>query len=349
MTLNKLVLSTITLAASAAAYAATSTGLAPFDIRADNAPGTWEFNLAGMYLKPTSSSLLDYADVTTTSGSNTATNVNTLKPSYGFGFELGFGYIFPDSAVDAQFNWTHYNHSTQTTNTAPVNSFLTTIDGRQYIPGSTTNITSYAGFGQNAADADVGYHLSIGTRLSTRLFAGLRYAKINSSLTDTYAGAELPFAGYPSGQFSQTDAYYSKFTGIGPRTGVDASYNWGNGLGLAAHAAAALLIGRSEASQFVALNRTSRSLMNQAQFNAADQTRIVPEVDAKLGVNYSFPIPKDRYQFTIEGGYQATQYIKALNNINVLYNFVTGAIPSSTETLSGLGFSGPYLSLNLNI
>ncbi len=331
-----------TLAASLGAYAALPTGAAPFQVVVPNLKSGLEFTLKGFYLQPTNSDL-DYAtsSITTTvdDATNTATNVSTLDPGYNLGFAIGLGYVFPNSGNDAQINWTHFNHTDN--DSAPfvnaLNGSITVITraGNSYeFDGGTGNSSNDVKY--DAVDLDMGQYLSIGTRLQTRLFAGLRYAQIKSDLTDTYMGHSGFATTFVS--YNEVDSFNSKFTGIGPRFGVDATYHVGNCFGVVGHVAAALLVGRVDTSSGATYSSSGESTSSFST-TADNQTRVVPAFDAKLGIDYSWPINNDASSFTVEAGYQATQYVDAIDRVT------TGDL-AGVRTTSGVGFNGPYLSLN---
>ncbi len=340
----------VTLAASLGAYAALPTGAAPFQVVVPNLKSGIEFTLEGLYLQPTNSDL-DYAtSITSFAGSDsTATNISTVDPDYDFGFRIGLGYIFPDSGNDVQASWTHFSHST--TDSAGFSGLgldVITRAGREFFGDSDTdNVTasSNADFKYDTVDLDVGQYISVGTRLQTRLFMGLRYAQVKNNLTDTYTGAftvtGAPGATLVDPAFSDVENYNSKFTGIGPRFGVDATYHVGNCFGVVGHVAAALLVGRVETSTNLSYSASDTPSISSLSVNADNQTRVVPAFDAQLGIDYTWPISNNASSLTIEAGWQVTQYIDAIDRLNT-----TTDGDSVTRVTSNVGFDGPYLSLN---
>ncbi len=342
----------VTMAASLGAYAALPTGAAPFQVVVPNMKSGIEFTLEGLYLQPTNSDF-DYATsiVSSSGSSSTATNISTVDPDYDLGFRIGLGYIFPDSGNDVQASWTHFSHNnTDSINFGNGSTFdVITRAGSEYTSNdnSVTNlaVSSDADFKYDAVDLDVGQYISVGTRLQTRLFAGLRYAQVRNDLTDTYAG---DFSGAGDGTpallapipFSDVEVYNSKFTGIGPRFGVDATYHVGNCFGIVGHVAAALLVGRVETSTNLSFQESGVS-PSSVSVTADNQTRVVPAFDAQLGIDYTWPISNNASSFTVEAGYQATQYVDAIDRLNTTFD---GS--PVTRVTSGVGFNGPYLSLN---
>jgi len=307
-------------ASSLGAYAAVPTGAAPFQVVVPNLKSGIELTLEGMYLQPTNSDLV-YSNASTFP-SNTVTNTQTssVKPNYDLGFRVGFGYIFPDSGNDVQVSWTHFDHNS--------------TDSYTYIPepvfssGVTKTNSGDASFKYDAVDLDMGQYLSIGTRLQTRVFVGVRGAQLKSDMTGTFA--------YPSATPTPgVSVRNSKFTGIGPRMGIDTSYHVGDCFGIVSHFATALLVGNVDNSQVFTSEGQGGNITN----NTTDtQTRVVPAFDAKLGVDYSIPFKNNASSLSIEGGYQVTQYVD-----------VQDRITDGVTKTSSIGFNGPYLSLNFKV
>jgi len=324
-----LVVAGITLS-SLSASAAVFTGAAPFQIVVPNLKSGLELTLEGLYIKPSNSDLV-YAN--TTSGTSTNINIyqNAVKPAYNFGFGVGLGYVFPNSGNDVQVKWTHFNHDTSNTiNLNPVPA------------GTVANRSSNASFKQEAMDLDVGQYMSIGTRLQTRLFAGLRGVQLGNDVTMNQVVTDQEQSSTIAGTFN------SKFTGIGPRVGIDTSYHVGDGFGVAAHLATALLVGQVEtgANGVLTTQKGSETLITVASATTDKQTRVVPAFDAKLGVNYSVPFKNNASSMTIEAGYQVTQYVGAIDRVHVAS---ADDLSNATLKTSSVGFSGPYLSLNFKL
>jgi hypothetical protein len=158
----------------------------------------------------------------------------------------------------------------------------------------TVNYT-YLRSGENASlDLD-DVNLELGQRLTTaafdvRLFSGVGYGHLN------YA-ADMST---PTNRQSVTGLFH----GFGPRMGLDARYQLGNCscFGLDTHLNTSLLVGTI----------TTRS---QNQFGAAisdSMNGIVPEVNAKLGIDYTVP-SSNKSAFGVEVGYQTNNYLNAFN------------------------------------
>lgn len=125
------------------------------------------------------------------------------------------------------------------------------------------------------ANVEVGQRLTTGA-FDVRLFSGIRYSHLNYELDKSLT---------------------SLFHGFGPRLGIDTRYQLGNCLGLDTHLNASFLAGTV----------STRSAEISSTIN-----RIVPEVDAKLGIDYTYPM-QGKSAFAVEVGYQSNNYFNAFN------------------------------------
>lgn len=389
-----LVLATTSLTVSLGAFAAIPTDAALFELVVPNLKSGLDITLEGLLLQPGNSDV-DYATTyTVTTAANT--HVQSVDPSYDVGFRVGLGYTFPESGNDVQTAWTHFN-STDTHSLTlapgsvllprlyalPLAAFDNTIFDFVYPPdvrqvfsifgSQEVSATSTVETKLDAIDLDVGQYMDVGTRLRMRLFGGLRFARVSSDLSSEFhqnsSGAYINFPGITfTNTFSINEQLNSKFTGMGPRVGVDSVYHVGNCFGVVARAAVALLVGETQSDGKFTSSSTHTDLPNDSltvlQFaaartlNSADSDRIVPVLDAKLGLNYSFTFD-NQSMLTIEAGYQATQYVDAIDRLDI-QSEAPNAYPenpsapvpvpvSFTRTTSSIGFGGPYLSLNWKV
>jgi hypothetical protein len=157
----------------------------------------------------------------------------------------------------------------------------------------------------DAADLEIGQRLTSGA-FDLRLFSGLRYAHLNYSLD---MGNQQP----------STSLYH----GFGPRMGADARYQLGcSCFGLDTHLNTSLLAG---------------SVSSKSAKLSESMNRVVPELDAKLGVDYTSPVSRtDKSAFVVEVGYQTSNYFSALNS-----NVVSG---SGDANLDGVYAEVKYYS-----
>lgn len=159
----------------------------------------------------------------------------------------------------------------------------------------------------DAANLEIGQRLTTGA-FDVRLFTGLRYAHLNYSMDASTPGNTLTLT--------------NLFHGVGPRMGVDTRYQLGGCFGLDAHVNTALMVGK--------VNTTAQ---NNLFGVSASMNRIVPELDAKAGIDYTYPLPGcNKSVIAIELGYQTSNYFNTFN----------------TDYIRGSGdanFDGAYLDI----
>jgi len=345
---NKLILSLAVagLAASMGAYATAPTGAAPFQVIVPDKEAGLGISGAALYLQPTSSGLsfLTAYDDNNSTASVVSDSNSIVNPNYAFGFNVGLSYVFPNSGNDMQINWTHFNQSTSRAVGLVASSTQYAItslgfDSKEFDSLSGTGTASSdVSFKYDSIDLDMGQYIAMGTRFEARLFAGLRYAQIKNDISNIYTGQD-------TGSLTDVETLDSKFTGIGPRIGVDTTYHLYNCLGVVTHFATSLLVGRTETSgnAYIAYTDTEGVAYSESYaVSEANQTRVVPAIDAKLGFDYTFKYNNNaKSYFDVEAGYQVTQYIDAIDRLNG--NYYGGSSSAS------VGFNGPYLSLSVKI
>ena len=386
-----LILAGATLVASVGAFADVLRNNAlPFAVNVPNIRSGFEFNVEGLFLK-SSNSDLDYGFITgNDDNGNAQTNLVTVKPDTDFGWGIGVGYVFPDSGNDVQLSWMGFDHTHRSSSSYLESSYsgpgpflntpyglninLADPDGDFDVPSDSQDVTTASGqakFKLSVVDLDVGQYVDVGDRLQLHPFAGLRFARVENNLRGQYGSVD-PID--PDVIYTEDDAFNSRFSGIGPLLGADANYNLGGGVHVAAHVATTLLVGKVDTDSRFASTQSnearvitsvqsplfaqlSEQITDSASIESADVTRVVPSLDAKLGLNYSYQFDCDSV-VTVEGGYKVTQYIDAVDRLDTSsgqqatpQSFIGGSGSSAiaTRNTSNVGFSGPYVKLAVKL
>lgn len=362
---TKLFLATLCFISSAPVLADGYKGEAPplVPVTIPNFNGGFEFTLGAIYMRPTSSNLtyLGVNTITTVTGTPSFTgstwNESSINPGYDWGFVLGLGYVFPNTANDVKLDWMyfHNNYSNSTGlvggpsgTTIDVISFP--VDDHSLSSGDTLNASAKVEYDFDAVDLTFGQYINIGPRLQTRLFAGLRYMRLNSDLTTSVTHADV-IGGVLSELEYNNGSLNSSFNGLGPLFGMRADYYLGMGFGLSGAFDAALLVGNlsfsgnelfvvtaSDDGVFSVSSRTVNDL------NWDSQNTVSPAFDGKFGLNY-------KYQFNngtlvaLELGYQVTKYIDVVEQMD---RGGTSATYFDTD-VTNFGLNGPYLTLNVKV
>lgn len=175
---------------------------------------------------------------------------------------------------------------------------------------------------------------------------------------------------------------HSKFNGIGPRFGFDLSYNFCGGFGLVGSLSAALLVGEVDSSfgeriltagEFSGLGinidgvsgitvtdgaTIAATAFDPAAFDVLfaddtglvsfhhpDETRVVPNIDAKLGVDWTYQFCNcSRSKLTIEAGYLVSHYFNAIDRLSAVE--FTDPEFRTRQTID-TSFDGPYVSVQV--
>jgi hypothetical protein len=274
---------------------------------------------------------LDYLTVSDrTNAQDTSTQTYRLEPGYDFGYFLGFGYMISDR-YDVQATWAQFDSSSsdshlanQDDNFLAFTSNLSPIDLSGDLTAHSNETLNFQAF-----DATLGQYHKLGDNLMTRVFAGVRYAKIDNNTLNNYSqdiGGDF-FTGF--------DRYDSSFSGVGPEIGLDMNYSVYDWFGIVGHFATAFLIGQQETNSTLAGKFGDGS---ERTVDADNGTTMVPAIDAKLGVNLGVPF-MDKDRFMMEAGYQVAYYFNVVDQVQQAPQGQT------QHNVSDVGMMGPYLNV----
>lgn len=210
--------------------------------------------------------------------------------------------------------------------------------------------------------------------------AALGFAGADLVSATTFAGAGV-LAGAELG-LDIFDHFHnrSKFNGIGPRLGFDLNWGFCNGFGVVGSLSAALLVGEEDSSltqritldgAFGALGLTVDGVSGITVpavpeatvysvnpfvstftfdsgfigFHHPDETRVVPNIDAKLGLDWTYQFCNcSRSKLTIEAGYLVSHYFNAIDRLSAV-EFTDPEF--RTRHTIDTSFDGPYVSVQV--
>lgn len=306
--------------------------------------GGLDFTLGGLWLKPTSSNV-EYVSSSFTpdpvDGVATITNESeSVHPDYTWGFLLGIGYIFPNTANDVRLNWMHLHDNGDEDSSSFAGADLT-VQTMGDIPfdleaGETATAEGEVVYDFDAVDLTFGQYINIGRRLQTRLFTGLRWARLTNELSADYSFSELSGEDVPilTNISMESD---STFNGIGPIFGVEANYAVGYNIGISGYFDVALLVGKLSLDQTI--NETPFTdgvigTVTNTNFDYDDLNVVAPAWDARLGINYTYFMGNGS-AFRFEIGYQVSKYVDVIDTADF-------EIEHPAETIN-FGLNGLYL------
>lgn len=171
----------------------------------------------------------------------------------------------------------------------------------------------------------------------------------------------------------------SEFNGIGPRFGLSGTYNLGCGFGVSGGASTSLLVGDISSNFLdVVTNNLSVVQAGDASFSipvdvsaltgdygsftdglvirdemSADtysyehpkELRVIPNIDANLGLNYTYQFKRDSY-LRVEVGYMTSHYWNCIDRLSLTGAFAPEVRTRKTEDTN---FDGPYVALQVSL
>jgi hypothetical protein len=337
-----LALAMIGLSATAFAGSPGDNMVAPTGINlvAPDSVGTWSFGLEALYMEPGTD--FQYAqEQDLDSASNNDFHNKTVGNHYNWGGEADIDYMFAGSSRDVMLSYTymHFNNSDDITDSDDVDPIAGV--------GGSARDRATAGSDQtlNQVDLTFGQLVRIGDRLDVHGFGGLRFADIDVKNSANYYDQNATTT-----DWVKTGKYYnhSDYTGVGPRAGVDASVHLGSGFSIVGTAAGSVLAGNLD-SDFRYNHNVSTSSVSGVAQTATDihndsHTAIVPELDAKLGVDYMYAFNPNT-SMDIQLGWQFVDFI---NSESTDADDAVTTI-NSVNNMQDFSYQGPYLRLQLNV
>jgi hypothetical protein len=270
----------------------------------------WDVGIYALYLQPSYSDNISYIGLTP-NAAGTSINYVENDPDWGWGFKLEGSYHF-GTGNDLNLNWYHLDDNSAT---------RTFVGNFVFIDGELAD-TARERFTVNpkwdAVNLEFGQHVDFGEFKNIRFHGGVQYARIETGLS-----AYLTNPGTPD---FISAASTSKFTGFGPRIGADMSYDLGNGFAIYGNGATAILSGTSKVNAAISSSVIPRTTVN------ASRNALVPELEAKLGVKYSWAMAQG--DLTLDGGYMWQNYFHAQQTLRFF-----GVADSD------FGIQGPYVGL----
>ncbi|KTD42760.1 major outer membrane protein [Legionella parisiensis] len=247
----------------------------------------------------------------------TGVAINTdLDAQWNWGFQIEGSYHF-NTGNDITLTWYHLDTGWNNTEFAPA-----------FDPDTLV------GFGHknrwDAVNGEFGQFVDFSANKKIRFHGGWQFASIKRSVHAFATDFDNGVPDYTVGFNGST-----QYNGFGPRTGIDMNYVFGNGFGIYAKAAAAVLVGSQKHNYNVGFVDADGSVPLLPVVFTADvsgtRTSIVPELEAKLGASYTYAMAQG--DLTLDAGYMWFDYIHALN---------TTVLPVTSTDFAA---AGPYFGL----
>lgn len=310
----------------------------------------FEFSGSLLYLQPASSNL-DYAILTSPLPVPTPNwAIQSIHTDYSPAFNLGAKYIFADAAHDIKLSWSHFKSNDAAAVQADPLQFVAPFFEVGPNAASIRQARGHTKFDYDALNLDVGQLINYAQNMPIRLFGGVSGARLKQELVSVFQNNT------PS-TVSIRSLNASKYSGVGPRIGVEGAFNVYHHVNLTGQLAGAVLVGKMQPNtHYQSSSPTLAGLgigINNQGIRKSSTNEVVPELDAKLGLNYSFPF-NNTAVFTLEAGYMGAVYVNALTNYNpssVVSPSQLGTIAVATmiKTQSNFSVQGPYLTASVKL
>ena len=358
--MKKLSLALIALGLSAPAFAGHPGSALPptVNVTIPQQQGSWSIGVEALYWNVHNGDyqygITSLSDSTVTPDLTLTTHDNkthVVNPDNDWGGRIDVAYLLAGNGRDVMLSWTHLDHDDSSRTMRLTGSTLNPTDLDMLFPITQTEFPNgwdeLRGSTDNdydAVDLVFGQKMDFGQKVTLRAFGGLRYADID--ITDKTRG----FATTVNSVINTLEAVgesrlKTDFSGVGPRAGMDAQVRLSENFSITGTIAGSLVVGDRDKKLDV-MNSTANVSLGTVTtetwaYRLSDNTRVVPEMDARIGINFTHSFSPDT-AFGVELGYEVTNYF------DVKENSLTGFVDTMSHD-NDFGMQGPYLRAQLDV
>lgn len=190
---------------------------------------------------------------------------------------------------------------------------------------------------QTVVDFSIGQRLNVGENLDLRLEAGLRHAKVNQEIDIMYIQDPAPIL---DRQDHITNK--NKFTGWGPRFGIDFDWKMGRGFNLFGSLGGSLLMGDFDVSYLeidgqVFSDGTPDTLRTRIDVEESYDHRLIPVAEARAGIGYAYQL-KNGLLMGAKFGYEWQNWFNMVTSQGYMDDVDSQLMETDTTDLSFYGY-----------
>lgn len=302
------------------------------NLSAPDSTGAWSFGVEGLWAIDNNQSF-QYASVDSGSGSSFSNKNKSVEGSNDWGISANINYVFAGNSRDVNLQYTgvFLNDSNSATSPNAVKSVLG-------LGGSFDRAKGRAEQDLNRVDMTFGQLIRIGDRVDLHPFGGVSYVNLDSTNKASYYDVNAAGAYVADQTFKNNSSYW----GVGPSAGIDGAVHLGDGFSIVGRAGAALFIGDMDSS-FVYRGTTVSKLDTVFNYKNDETMAVVPELDARLGIDYMYAFNPNT-SMNVQVGYEVASYFNAAQQ-----DAADAALTNSVSNTSDFNYYGPYLRLQLNL
>ncbi len=335
------------------------------------------FNIAYLYIKPSSNNLKYATFVSGTQPYYQSWHYLQINPDFHSAFDVGFNYAIPHTFYSTAIEWVHLNSNDSSFKQASTSTDLETVQfvGPPYEMSPPVfgikRVASEVNFKFDSILLNISELFEPDSHVQTRFFGGLNILNLKQYITTTfsdYAGSPATAYSYPlppDPSFSFETENVSKYLGVGPDLGLNIRYTSDSGFGVFAEFLGSLTAGTVQTQDnFTSTSQRLTSVgigVSHQEITSPNATQVVVGADGKLGIFYNYKGPT-LPNLSVELGYRLANYFNAISMIapNTLVQpgtvfvtpeFSTGtmAIVSTNATSHPFGFSGLFLNIKIGL
>ena len=321
LNLKKTAVAVLALGSSAVFAGTMGPVCAPGNVTVPCERTAWDVGAQALYFQPAYAVQGNYPGVVENLA-NGAVTYNAINPAWQWGFMVEGSYHF-GMGNDINVNWYRIHNTNNYSRTFETNAAASNVVVN---PGSASVNPQW-----DQVDVELGQHVDFGDMKFIRLHGGVEYARVATNVS-TQINA-----------IARDESRSSVYNGFGPRGGVDATYELGNGFGVYGKGAGSVLVGTGSTNSSTFLNSVA------TRSSSYSRTTIVPELEAKLGFTYDYAMAQG--DVTLDVGWMWANYFNAQASVSDTpdargpagFRQATGAAFNNDWGIQGLYFGAKWV------